>query len=243
MSRELLTGALAVLLLLARGIAADELDHRVGLADLAAYREALSGKATAKDVPAAEPVRPVSFRDLWDQPDAWKGHRVQVRGKLVRVFRQDAVGGFPPLVEAWLRTPRGDLFCTVFPTASVPEPGQDVAFRGTFLRTIQYAGSDQPRLAPWIVGDRPPERVTTSAAVAEGPWNRPVASWSRGSYVVVIALALTLVVAGAGVLTWHNRKSAHNRESAIPNPRSEPPLVFLESEPVNGSAVPHSRPH
>ena len=64
---------------------------------------------------AADPPRPVTFRDLWDHPDDWRGRRVTVRGTVARVFRQGAVGSFPPLVEAWLSTPEGDLFCVVFP--------------------------------------------------------------------------------------------------------------------------------
>ncbi len=45
---------------------------RLGLADLAAYRAALSGKATADDAHASEPVRPVTFHDLWDHPETWR---------------------------------------------------------------------------------------------------------------------------------------------------------------------------
>ena len=168
MRRALVTGWpwfwpwLAVLLMVQGGwssraqSASDDLETRLGLADLAAYRAALSGKATVDDARTAEPVRPVTFHDLWDHPQTWRGRRVQVQGKVARIFRQDTVGDFPPLAEVWLTTTEGDLFCTVFPTAAVPEPGQDVRFTGTFLRTIRYAGSDQPRLAPWIVGDRPP---------------------------------------------------------------------------------------
>ena len=193
----------------------------------------------------------MSFRELWDHPDVWKGHRVQVRGKLVRVFRQDAVGGFPPLVEAWLSTSWGDLLCTVFPTGSVPELGREAAFTGTYLRTIRYAGTDQPRLAPCVVGDRPPELLTpastpptgvdpSAAAAPDEGWNRPVTSWSREGYVLVMGLAL----AGALLLAWHNRRLAiEKRKTKNEIPQSEPPLVFLEPEPMNGSTIPHSRPH
>ena len=220
----------------------DDLETRLGLADLAAYRAALSGKATADDAHTSEPVRPVTFHDLWDHPETWRGRRVQVQGKIARIFRQDAVGGFPPLAEAWLSTPEGDLFCTVFPTAGVPDLGQQVTFTGRFLRTIRYAGSDQPRLAPWIVGDRPPSSVASTPPASEpaaaafraigaspepGPeWERQVGrrfeSWSPAAWMLGIALGL----AGAGVLAWQhvaglwrpNRAERDTRIKARPRP-------------------------
>ncbi len=243
----------------------DDLETRLGLADLAVYRAALTGKATADDAHAAEPVPPVTFHDLWDYPETWRGRRVQVQGKVVRIFRQDAIGGFPPLAEAWLSTPKGDLFCTVFPMAGVPDLGQTVTFTGTFLRTLRYAGSDQPRLAPWIVGDRAPSCVALSplasqpAAAAfraigaspepEPEWGRQLGrrfeSWSPAAWTLGIALGL----AGAGVLAWqHIRRplAARPRGTRPENQGSgaaDPPLVFLETEPVNGTALPDARSH
>ncbi len=242
----------------------DDLATRLGLADLAAYRAALSGTTTADDAPAAEPVPPVTFHDLWDHPENWRGRRVQVQGTVARIFRQDAVGGFPPLAEAWLSTPEGDLFCTVFPTAEVPDVGQHVSFTGRFLKTIRYAGSDQPRLAPWIVGDRPPAsaalapRAKEAAAAAalraigasgepQSAWERQMGrgseSWSPAAWMLGIALGL----AGAGVLAWQ-----HLRRPLAARPRgsrtekhgsaaADPPLVFVETEPVNGTALPDAR--
>ncbi|MGA2706026.1 MAG: hypothetical protein ABSH35_33705 [Isosphaeraceae bacterium] len=245
----------------------DDLETRLGLADLAAYRAALSGKTTADDAHAAEPVPPVTFHDLWDHPENWRGRRVQVRGTVARIFRQDAVGGFPPLAEAWLSTPQGDLFCTVFPTAGVPDVGQKVTFTGRFLKTIRYVGSDQPRLAPWIVGDRPPSsaalapRANEPAAAAaafraigaspepEPEWERQMGrrfeSWLPGAWMLGIALGL----AGAGVLAWqHVRRplAARPRGTLHKNQGSaaaDPPLVFLETESVNGTALPDARSH
>jgi hypothetical protein len=258
MSRGLLSNCIAILLLSRSGWC-DDLDSRLGLADLAAYRAALSGKATATDAPAAEPVRPVSFRDLWDHPETWRGHRVQVRGKVARIFRQDAVGGFPALAEAWLSTPRGDLFCTVFPTGTVPELGQEVAFSGTFLRMVRYAGDDQPRIAPWIVGDRPP-LVNSERGTRNAEWNRGwleltagkpqspsrlFESWSPAGWMLGTALGL----AGAGVLAWQHVQSRRpasprgTRQKKKGSAAADPPLVFLETEPVNGTALPNARSH
>jgi len=275
MRRSLVTGWLwlwLAVLLLAHGgwssraqSGSGDLETRLGLGDLAAYRAALSGKATADDAPAAEPVRPVTFHDLWDHPESWRGRRVQVRGTVARIFRQDAVGGFPPLAEAWLSTPEGDLFCTVFPTAGVPALGQNVTFTGRFLRTIRYAGSDQPRLAPWIVGDRPPASValapranetvaaaTTFRAIGSSPepeWEQQISrrfeSWSPAAWMLGIALGL----AGAGLLAWqHVRRplAARLRGTRQKNQgpaAADPPLVFLETESVNGTTLRDARSH
>ena len=273
MRRGLISGWLSswlVVLLLAHGgwssraqSGTDDLETRLGLADLAAYRAALSGKGAADDANASEPVRPVSFLDLWDHPENWRGHQVQVRGTVARIFRQDAFGDFPPLAEAWLNTPEGNLLCTVFPAAGVPDLGQNVTFTGRFLRTIRYAGSDQPRLAPFVVGDRPPSHVALAPSTKESTaaalraigaspdpaWERQTGrrfeSWSPAAWTVGIALGL----AGAGMLAWqHLRRplAARRRGTRQMNQGSaaaDPPLVFLETESVNGRTIPDARSH
>jgi hypothetical protein len=240
----------------------------LGLADMAAYRAALSGEAATR-THSEQPVPAVTFRELWDHPETWSGRRVRVRAKVSRIFRQDAVGGFPALAEAWLSTPAGDLFCTVFPTASVPDLGQTVDFTGTYLRTIRYAGGDQPRLAPWIVGDRPPVRVavareenkSASATASIQPIDavnepeskvvsprtqqlgQPFQSWSPAGWMLGIALGL----AGAGVLAWqHIRrplagKLLGRRRKDDCLALSDPPLEFIETESVHGSTFPDAR--
>ncbi|MFO0889248.1 MAG: hypothetical protein U0790_08930 [Isosphaeraceae bacterium] len=165
----------------------DDLASRIGLADLPAYRAAPragprrirrpGGEEGRCQGGAANEPRPVSFRDLWDHPDAWRGRRVMIRGRVVRSFRQDAFGEFPALVEAWLSTSRGDIFCVVYPPregAPKEAPlGTEVRFAGTFLKPIQYKAVDQVRLAPLIVGDRPPApaEVAVSGVVVKGGGN------------------------------------------------------------------------
>ena len=70
--------------------------------------------------PPLRPRRPtrrsaVKFRDLWNRPDVFRGRRVTVEGRVVRIFRQGPVGSFPPLAEVWITSPAGDPFCVVFP--------------------------------------------------------------------------------------------------------------------------------
>ena len=237
----------------------DDLESRLGLADLTSYRAALAGKATADGAGASVPPRPVSFRDLWDHPEAWSGQRVQVDGRVVRVFRQGAVGSFPPLVEAWLATPAGDLFCVEFPWEESPErkdeafePVRPVRFTGTFLKTVRYAAGDQARLAPLIVGDRPPaplEKVSAAEPTAASAFramggsrgtgqeaDRSLDAWSPTAWGLALVLGLTAAL----VLAWRHlhgktpaRKSGPRRSSSN-GVLADPPLEFVETEPMNG---------
>ncbi len=230
----------------------DDMVSRLGLADLAAYRAALSGRATIDDARAAEPPRSVSFRQLWDTPDDWLGRRVQVSGRVARVFRQEALGSFPPLVEAWVSTPAGDLFCTVFPAHGETKVGQSVDFTGTFLKSICYSGSDQPRLAPLIVGDRPPKPVSESAAV-EQDRSLPVAAsgspaqpgWWRSA--IAWSLGLLAALAAAGLLAWRHVRpvvavgAGSGQYVGPPGTASstagDPPLEFIEREQNDGTEL------
>ena len=165
---------LAVLLAgaVAPALAAD--DAALTVADLAAYRAALSGQRRAQEPPAV-----VGFRELWDHPATYQGRRVQVQGRLVRRFRQGSFGTFPPLEEAWVFSPAGDPFCLVFPAPRDPEereaetktktPGAagSVRFAGTFLKLLEYQGADGPRRAPLIVGPAPPVAVTVALEPAQ----------------------------------------------------------------------------
>src|SRR5205823_14854453 len=110
-----------------------------------------------------------------------------------------------------------------------PEPGRRVTFTGTFLKTIRYAAADQARLAPLIIGDRPPTLAAktstppdepaaaiTLRALGASPVNastsgsaQTVESWSATTW----ALGLVLGLAAAGVLAWQH---IHKPLSRIP---------------------------
>ncbi len=260
---------------------ADEHDtnNQLTLADLAAYQAALSGKPTAEGARTADPPRRVRFRDIWDQPESFRGRRVIVQGRVERIFRQAAVGSFPPLAEVWITSPAGDPFCAVFPpkepntgddqqhgtmrrdrTSSslnrrdaaplAPGVGRTVRFTGTFLKMVSYTASDGKRLAPLIVGDRPPfsksdrpegddaTRLGENAAdvfrsiggsnsrVTHDRWPWSPASW---------AMALTLAVLATGIITWQHLRAPVQRRRSVQQSRflpgdDEPPLEFISSQ-------------
>jgi hypothetical protein len=170
------------------------------LADLAAYRAALSAGETKGE----HPVR-VTFRELWDHPATYQGRRVQVEGRVVRRFRQGSFGTFPPLEEAWTVSAASDPFCLVFPeTSRDPKaPGSagrvrgEVRFVGTFLRMIEYQGGDGPRLAPLIVGPAEPAAVASATARRPGPARGADARPTRLDWMIgaVVAALVVLVLA------------------------------------------------
>ena len=252
-------------------------DDRLGLADLPAEHAALSGKATIDGPEAHAPPQTVTFRDLWNHPETWRGRRVHVQGTIARVFRQGAVGSFPPLSEAWLSTPEGDLLCVVFPQEDrrgqkthshagpagkthdepAPEPGRRVTFTGTFLKTIRYPADDLARLAPLIVGDRPPTITKETAVGGEPSTARALQAtqtrprfevWTPAAWVLSLALGL----AAAAVLAWQHVRGAPPSESKRLLTRGQPralatplpPLEFLDldTEPEDGAAVHDARP-
>ncbi len=92
-----------------------ETDRRLTLADLDGYRAALSGKPSADRSGAVTPVIPVTFRDIWNHTESFRGRRVTVQGRVSRIFRQGPVGRFPSLAEVWITSRAGDPFCVVFP--------------------------------------------------------------------------------------------------------------------------------
>jgi hypothetical protein len=254
-----------------------ETPQQLTLADLAGYRSALSGKATAEDAKAADPPARVVFKDLWNRPDLFRGRRVTVRGRIARILRQGSVGSFPPLAEVWIASPVGDPFCLVSPQErsagivpvtdhgpgstgifpvtdqglegratpqTVPELGQTIRFTGTFLKLVRYSAKGGARLAPLVVGDRPPVPISNEAGSVRSPpaalrsWGGRLpndslerSAWSPASW----ALGQTLAALAAGVIVWQHLRAPSRRASVrhaawrttsrlVP----DPPLEFIE---------------
>ena len=170
--RPIPTLGLVLALLAANPARGDE--PAVGIADLESYRAALS-------TPPDPSAKSVTFRELWEHPEAHNGRSVKVEGRVARLFRQPRVGEFPPLVEAWIVVESGDPFCLVFPRsegAPILDIGSRVAFTGTFLRKIRYQGADAARLAPLIVGPDSPSMATGQVELSSRSWS--TIDWGMG---------------------------------------------------------------
>ena len=195
------------------------------LTDLAVYRRALEPFP-----PSARPQR-LRYRDFWNHEPAREGGLVQVEGRIVRRFRQGAIGTFPPLVEAWAVTPLGEPYCWVYPENGEKRPftNQTVRFEGTYLRKVRYEGGDVARVAPLIVGPRAP----VSFSAQESPDSkRPPLSRGLGDWVLG-GLALFVVV---GVLIWQylNRPvsmSTPGQSGFATEPRPKPNDLFEDGDP------------
>ena len=201
-------------------------EDQVGLADLTLYRAALYGKG------AGSPAK-VHFRDLWDRSEAYRGRHVVVDGRVQRIFRQEPIGDFPALAEVWISSPAGDPFCLVFPLPGpVPDRGREVRFTGTFLKMVRYAAGDGGRLAPLVVGSRPPTSqsagaVDPSKAVRDLNAMLDRWSWSPLNWF----LGLSMAALAAGLLAWRHLHSPSKRVLDRGRAASEAldsPLEFID---------------
>jgi hypothetical protein len=208
-------------------------DAALTVADLAAYRAALSDQSRGQKPPAV-----VGFRELWDHAPTYQGRRVQVHGRLMRRFRQASFGTFPPLEEAWVFSPAGDPFCLVFPAPQetekretetkrkAPATAGSVRFAGTFLKLLVYQGADGPRRAPLIVGPAPPVAVT----VDQRKPRTHVAERSLTQLDWAIALAAGATVALVLAFQYLRRPISRPRDM---NESNSPELIF------NDALAPH----
>ncbi len=222
MTRAIAATAAALLLLIAPTHAAAQDDAPLGLGDLAAEHDALTGKGNGSPPTAA------TFRDLWERPDDFRSRRVRVVGRVVRTFRQDAVGSFPALVEAWIEQPPGDLLCVVFPAPARQAEawrGATVSFDGVYLRRVRYH-AEGDRLAPLIVGPDAPGVVEPAR-----PEPSPTAGGPRWRPMAIVGLLVATAAVGA-VLARRSLAAPARRRG----PRIEPgpPPEFLGPEDDHG---------
>jgi hypothetical protein len=103
-----------------------------------------------------------------------------------------------------------------------------VRFEGVFLRSIRYQGGDSARLAPLVVGDRPPsvtaaasKPAPTGAGAKHGAWgNFSGLDWALGLGAAVVVVA---------VLARHHLRRPSRRPLRLDS-EFEPPPEF--NEPV-----------
>ncbi len=207
---------------------------RLGLDELAAYRQALQGKPAA--TLANDLELPVAATALMLEQNAprYQGRRVVVEGRVARAFHQPALGDFPALVELWLTDPKGHLCCVVCPdsqTASTASPaapvGETVRFTGTFLRKVGYPSERGERHAPLIVGPGPTERLEPAAdwsdRRAQSP---PPSAWTPLGWLIALPAAGVIVLWG-----WWSRSVAKPRKARIDDDsHGDPPIQFIEPQ-------------
>ena len=171
------------------------------------------------------------------------------------------VGTFPALVEVWITSPAGDPFCGVFPqpdkldrgqtgstsldaatpekpsrettAPEIPAPGQTVEFTGTFLKIVRYTGADTTRLAPLIVGDQQPVRVSADADQRGTGSSAPANPRASQTMIRLIVWAVGLAAAAmvAFILArWHLRAPARSARRPTKSAELAPdlPLEFIE---------------
>ncbi len=160
-------------------------DVGVSIDDLPAYKSAL--ETTANE------AQEVSFRELWDRPEFYRGKRVEIRGTIVRTFRTGAVGELPARVELWIVTKSGDFICAVCRDEGAdPLPTSEIAFRGISLGKITYAAGDVPRIAPLIVGPHGPTKSDPLGKTSvRAPW---FVAGDLLFYMIVAAAVLMLMI-------------------------------------------------
>jgi hypothetical protein len=156
------------------------------LADLPGYKAALE----APPSPAAPRVR---FRDLWDHPDDFRSRQVRVDGRPERSFRAPASGELPPRSEWWLATESDDLICIVFPDSGQASPPKDVRVQmsGTSLGLVRYRSGDVTRIAPLIVGPKPPTAIPESKS--SRPDDRTLDWVAASCLAAVVAIVLARI--------------------------------------------------
>ncbi len=194
------------LLIFSLGTMADE--GYIGPADFADYRDALVA-------PPGDDVASVSFRELWTEPDTFRGRFVRVAGRASRRFRQPPRGEFPPLTELWIVDDEGNPFCLLYPSIEDRDAlAGDVDFRGTFLRLIRYRGADAERLAPLIVG---PGRPQPRARPGKGEGTAlPDLSSLDGWIAGFLAVAVIAILG----LQHLRRRPAYRTDLPVPAPSS-----------------------
>lgn len=225
----------APLILIASLALAD--DGPLSVADLDAYRSALRPAEEG-----AEPAVPVGFDDLWEHPERFARRRVAVEGRARRRFRQGAIGEYPPLVELWLLSDRGDPTCLVYPEPTDGDPtplGGTVRFVGTYQRRITYKSGDVDRLAPLVVGPEAPEVLRRPPT---GPW-RPVAMFGEIDWLlglIVAAMVASAIVRLVLLRPRPTRRSNRDREDR----RLGPPPEFVDGEdrPYNAESPTDGEP-
>lgn len=153
-------------------------------------------QGTAADNVKAASIDGPTYRQLYTEPDRFRGKLVAIQGLLKRVTVYDAPDsvrgrtGITTLYEAWLAlSPSGEPLCIVLSTwpNDMPHSGQlnaPVVAHGYFFKRYRYASADGWREAPLLIGGSISRQPATQSRCVSGlPAALPCAA-------VVMALAI-----------------------------------------------------
>lgn len=191
-----------------QSISSKEVAEPVGLADWPALARALKQDKAAQG-------RIVSFRELWLAKPGELTEPIAISGVVLRRFRREAIGQFPPLEELWLRTDDDNLLLVTnrsalkaSKTADVTTPGSAVDIVATYLRKVRYEAADESRIAPWLVAS---SIVTAGSPAEHHPGSVPSAGSEGNSELLLVLLAVITASALLRVVLFYAKRNSSGR--------------------------------
>lgn len=182
-------------------------------------------------VALAAAARDVTFRELFGQPQFFRGRPVRMRGRLRRAERLAAPRndeGVEAYWQCWLEPAGGPPSPVVIQCLSLPEGmptgmaiDEPVEVIGYFFKNFAYNAADAIRVAPVIMTGRPLWRP----AVPQPP--RGLAGPDGAALVVVVSLAAGVGAAWLGSAVGRRRSPA--RESRV----ADLDALLKDFEPMN----------
>ena len=155
----------------------------------------------------------------------------------------------------WITSPAGEPFCVVFEPRVIDDTRRDrylslmsagvARFTGTFLKMVSYSASDGKRLAPLIVGERPPIYAPGTSVNADANLPRDnsaevfriiggnnASAGRRPSIGANWVLALVMAIVAAGIITWQHVRTPVRRHRSVQHlpdrlNHDDPPPEFI----------------
>jgi hypothetical protein len=197
--------------------------------------------------PAAQAVTransPVSFVQLFSQPDAYRGRVVQVSGTArlgYHIVSRDQRFGIDGYYVVWLRPADGSnapmvvylrTVPTGFPQLGERAPGQDgtvlqekVTVTGVFFKRWLYGSRGGLNLAPLILG-----RITQWTPPPRAPVDDPS---NRVGAMAILYAVLSMALVGLTLAVWVYRNSRWSTRDLVPSARPSSALPPFEEQSV-----------
>ncbi|MSR56375.1 MAG: hypothetical protein EXS05_01720 [Planctomycetaceae bacterium] len=144
--------------------------------------------------------RDVSFAQLWEQPEKYRGQPLRLRLHVKRILEYEAPKNSAKVervYEAWGWTDESKSYPYVVVFSELP-PGMHVGddvqeegiFVGYFLKTMSYTAFDKGRAAPLVVG----RMRAVERSIAPAPrWASSTALWIAGGCVALLTILVVVL--------------------------------------------------